>query len=95
MKAKESWRGLECPRHLCLFNPHSLQYLFEQTGFSRISIRTRNAPSDLVDTIALERKIHIKSFLRKVPYISLIPWIILSIIHDQRKGGLLEASANF
>jgi 2-polyprenyl-3-methyl-5-hydroxy-6-metoxy-1,4-benzoquinol methylase len=40
---KQSWRGLEPPRHLHLFSPQSMCALLERAGFSRISIRTRNS----------------------------------------------------
>lgn len=41
---KESWRGLEPPRHLFLFSPCSISTLLKSAGFSDFSIRTLNSP---------------------------------------------------
>lgn len=37
---KQSWRGLEPPRHLHIFNPNNLQKLCKLTGFSEVQTTT-------------------------------------------------------
>ena len=92
-REKVNWRGLECPRHLCLFNPVSVSYLLTEAGFSKIQVKTRNAPSDLIGTMALAGRSRFKKVPMKIRYLILAPWVISSIIIDLGKGALLEASA--
>ncbi len=90
---KINWRGLECPRHLCLFNPASMRYLLAQAGYSKVQVKTRNAPSDLVDTMALAGRSFLAGLPRKIKFSLLIPWVLASLWFDRGKGALLKASA--
>lgn len=40
MLFKDSWRGLEPPRHLHVFSPESLNYLTQKAGFNKIRLFT-------------------------------------------------------
>jgi len=40
---KANWRGLEPPRHLHIFSPHSMRNLLIRAGFSNFSVQTVNS----------------------------------------------------
>lgn len=41
---QKNWRGLEAPRHLVIFNPHSLKQALISAGFSSLDNRVRPSP---------------------------------------------------
>lgn len=93
------WRGLECPRHICLYNPNSLKQLLLETGYEIEMCRTRFAPSDWIESHILrtQRIKNKKSFLirlknRKLFYL-LFPKILFSILMRSEKYSLLEVVA--
>jgi 2-polyprenyl-3-methyl-5-hydroxy-6-metoxy-1,4-benzoquinol methylase len=61
---KHCWFDLDPPRHLYLYNPHTLARLFERAGFTSIQIRsvTRNAYSRFLFSLSLLKGNKIVSF---------------------------------
>lgn len=93
------WRGLECPRHVCLYNPNSLKQLLMSTGYEIEICRTRFAPSDWFESHILrtQRVKNKNSFLEKLNYRKyfyfLFPNILFSILRRSEKYSLLEVVA--
>lgn len=55
---KNNWRGIEAPRHLVIFSPHSLRKLFRSCGFSNVTQITRPfvAKSIFSESLKIEAK---------------------------------------
>lgn len=78
---RREWRGLEPPRHLCLFNFASLRNALETIGFSKI--KTLTGPSPLFGIVAASEAIK-----RNAPYgtpirLSIVKslfWTLVSVI---------------
>lgn len=45
---KTFWRGLECPRHIILYSPHTLKMLLDWAGFKEITILHEDNPKDYI-----------------------------------------------
>lgn len=93
------WRGLECPRHVCLYGPRALAHLLKGGGFHNIRYRTRPAPSDLIDSLRLraESSRQCPGILCRIPrdiamYL-LLPWTLYGMLRNRGNGSLLEATA--
>jgi SAM-dependent methyltransferase len=94
------WRGLECPRHVCLYGPLALHALMEACGGRIVDARTRLAPSDAVDTLLLcaqdrfRRTIAPRTRLRarQLGMMVLAPTVLVSSPHCRPFGSLLEAA---
>lgn len=51
---KSNWWGLDCPRHVMLFSPNTLQTLLTKSGFSESRIYHESISKDYVRSLAFE-----------------------------------------
>lgn len=94
------WRGLECPRDVCLYGPRALQALLDACGGRIVDARTRIAPSDAVDTLLFCAEDRLRLTIaprtrlraRLVGMVVLAPTVLLTSRHCQPFGSLLEAA---
>jgi len=94
------WRGLECPRHVCLFGPLALQVLTDACGGRVVDARTRLAPSDAVDTLLMWAQDHFRQTIaprtylraRQLGMMVLAPTVLLDSPHCRPFGSLLESA---
>lgn len=52
---KDSWRGLEPPRHLHIFTPQSMELLLNHAGFRKVCVKPFIVTSVIYDSLLLRR----------------------------------------
>jgi ubiquinone/menaquinone biosynthesis C-methylase UbiE len=48
---KDRWFGLECPRHLCIYTPETIDKLLQKTGFSVTGINYDKSSKNLINSL--------------------------------------------
>ena len=48
---KDKWFGLECPRHLCIYTPQTINKLLQQAGFSLMAISHDKSSKNLINSL--------------------------------------------
>lgn len=91
------WRGLEAPRHLCVFAPESLELALHGAGYVGLRLRTRFAASDWIGSLALRHggshSSTLGSMVDRVPRRLLNGLAASSRLLHSRRFSLLEATA--
>lgn len=91
------WRGLEAPRHLCVFAPESLELALSGAGYVGQRLSTRFAASDLIGSLALRHggshASILGSMVNRVPRRLLNGLAASSRLLHSRGFSLLEATA--
>ena len=96
---KQSWRGLEPPRHLNIYTEESMDSLLKEAGFKKVKVKTLIAPQILyASQVIRENKHCIKGYCKLsifseifVKLLTIVEMILLLI--DSRKGDAILAIA--
>jgi len=81
---KSSWRGLEPPRHLQILNADTLRNIAQESGFSRVEIKTSNFAASYIfySSFLIKQKnflAHDKNYILKS--MSLLVRLALNFVH--------------
>ncbi|MHB8735604.1 MAG: class I SAM-dependent methyltransferase, partial [Terriglobales bacterium] len=62
-----AWRGLEPPRHVCIFTPNSLRTALQRAGFGNIVVSTESSSAEFISrkSARIEQKTHCPSTTKR------------------------------